>query len=189
MPHQPPKSNNSQQFSLLFETISENIRFTKRRQWMLAYYILLADAGTIGIFITFFKNGDMGLDHVVFFILLPALIIYSFGLYILMAIQKSLYFDRVRLKEITSKLPGETQKILNLSDGIRTNKKLPPFSKDFCPYTLSFIFVMSVGLLYIFACSLEWKLYIAFFILIFEVVIVWHLYKTFKKNAERKTNK
>ncbi len=176
----------TKQFFSLHQTISENIRFTKRRQWMLAYYVLTADAGMIALHKNygnlFGSNNPEAINFTILYILIPASIIYLAGIYILMDIQKSLFIDRFRLINMEHKLPQQIRKILN-PRGLNQKKRIS-FSIDFCPYNFSFIFVMSIGLLYIFVCSLHReKQIIVFGVLIIEIVVICYWYTVFKKKA------
>ncbi len=173
----------------IYETLSENIRFIKRRQWMLAYYVLLADAAIIGIFISFFKNGGVPKPNyllMVFpFIIIPAGFIYILGIYLLMDIQQSLFNDRKALDKIIGKLPKDIKAFL-----------VSKTSKSFYygwQYPLSFIVGMSLGLLYIVVCSLkdptnpnQCLFNIAFIVIIIELLIVGGFSCLFQKLGVKK---
>ena len=181
--------DNVQYLLALHSTISQNIAFSKRQMWMLVYYVLLSDAAIAGIFLKFFKdNSSFNIDYTIFFVLIPAWIIYLFALYIVMAIHKSLYLDDVRIRKILRGLPDYLLEIVCGSNSNRIKTEKVPFSKNYCPYTLSFVTVMSIGILLITSCSLAWRLWVAFISLAIEILLVIYLYKTFKAESERYTN-
>lgn len=182
------KTTGSGQLASIYETLSENIRFTKRRQWMLAYYVLLADAAIIGIFIRFFENGGVPKPNyllVVFpFIIIPAGFIYILGIYLLMDIQQSLFNDRRALDKIIDKLPDDIKEFLG--------SKTPKFFYNDWQYSLSFIVGMSLGLLYIVICSLKDPTYpnqclfnIAFPVILIELLIGGSLYLVKKLGVKK----
>lgn len=99
----------------LFSIITDDIKYAKRHQLAITYYVLLSYAAIIGFYILIRSELRYLPWYHNLWLLLPALFINILGMYHIMDTQKCLCTYRMRLKAIKSRFERLSQSVLNIS--------------------------------------------------------------------------
>jgi hypothetical protein len=132
---------------VLFQIITDDIKYAKRLQWTVTYYVLVTYAAIIGF--VELLNSSLPWREPLYssLILFPAFGINLLGMWHLMDMHKHLSFYRRRLNEIEKKFEPVTRKILDITD--EPKEKYESYTRYFWSLTLPFIILTTLGLFYV----------------------------------------
>jgi hypothetical protein len=132
----------------IYQNIAEEIRFLKRQQWTLTYYVTLVQAAILAFYYNFYDKLDDSIDKWLLCIIAGFFAVV--GTYLLFDLHKNLVKNRKRIKEIYGSI-GPDDNVKFLGNWSEDGKKFfwSPSKTSYCyqffVFVLIFGFIMWAG--------------------------------------------